>query len=385
MTNYLNLLQSPQINHIAYFEVIRDFRKGGLSPDNYDEFMKTVEALPSLSERTPDDYKVFDTFNLKDVSPEDFQAIYRELSKRAINSSKKCWHPEASKENCDTDASGKIKVTAAHSIQNNGILSRIVKNGHVMSYVLEKGEFDGEEKGKNLASIFFGFCNTHDSIFAPIETEEYKQIEEQNFLFAYRGLVVSSHKKIETSSFMNYGEQSENDLEENKKIFDQAIQDKEYGIIETEVFELPNFYPIAASSSFYLEFDFEGNPIKHSDERMEDIHVTFFPAENKSYFLLSYFKEDSHLYGNLGEQLRKRDSLKSDITMLIAAHTENVYFEPDYYKTFIEQYEETLELIMFHSQFDYAFFDNDGNITGTISMTPSHYLDNPYGINFFGY
>lgn len=118
---------------------------------------------------------------------------------------------------------------------------------------------------------------------------------------------------------------------------------------------------------------------------MEDIFVTLYPFENKTYFLLSYFTQDKHLYGNLGNQLRERNNLKSDITMLIAAHTENVYFNPVYYKTFIEKYEKTLELIMFHTQFDHATIEDDNEMKINFSFTPSNYLDNPYDINFFGY
>ena len=84
---------------------------------------------------------------------------------------------------CNVDSTGKIIVSAAHSIQNNGVLSKIVEKGHVMSYILDKGDFDGKQIGKNHASIFWGFCNTHDSIFSPIETSPYTGTPEQHFLF----------------------------------------------------------------------------------------------------------------------------------------------------------------------------------------------------------
>ena len=118
---------------------------------------------------------------------------------------------------------------------------------------------------------------------------------------------------------------------------------------------------------------------------MEDIFVTLLPTDNKTYFLLSYFQQDKNLYGHLGEQLTKRNNLKSDITMLIAAHTENVYFNPTYYTTFIEKYEKELEVIMFQSQMDYASIDEYSKLNVDFSFTPSNYLNNPYGINFFGY
>ncbi len=385
MVNFLRQLEHLQMNYEMFYEVIRDFRKGGLKPEIYDDFVLTIKSLPPISKRKLSDYAVFDKFGLTDISEEDFSAIMREVMKRGIDKSKFCWHPEASPTNCNVDSKGRIIISAAHSIQNNGVLSKIVENGHVMSYVLYKGEFDGKELGKNHASIFWGFCNKHDAIFKPIEIQPYTQTLEQNFLFAYRGFVVSSHKMIEVSTWMNFGEQSDNDIKENKQIFDNAILTKDYSVIETEVFELSAFYPIAVSSAFYLDYDFQGNPIPHSDERMEDVFVTLYPVENKTYFLLSYFTQDKHLYGNLGNQLRDRNNLKSDITMLIAAHTENVYFNPVYYKTFIEKYEKTLELILFHTQFDHATIGDDNEMKINFSFTLSNYLNNPYDINFFGY
>ncbi len=384
MVNYLNQLENPQINSRIFFEVMRDFRKGGLSPEMYDDFIAAVETLPQIIDRTQEDYKVFDKFNLKNVDEDDFTIILREIHKRAITSCKECWHPLAGVTNCNLDSSGKIIVSAAHSIQKNGVLSKIAEDGNVMGYALDKVEFDGKKSHKNHASIFWGFCNTHDSIFSPIETSVYSRSDEQNFLYAYRGFVVSSHKKKEVSHWINYGEQWKADTLENKKIFDNAIISKDYSVIKTEVFELDNFYPIVVSSAFYLEYDFEGNNIIHSEERMEFIFVTLFPLDNKTIFLLSYFECDEQLYSKLGEQLRKRKNMKSDITMIIAAHTENVYFNPTYYETFIKKHETELERILQLTQFDFARI-KEGDNYDSISMTPKNYLQNSLNINFFGY
>lgn len=384
MVNYLNQLKNPQINSIRFFEVMRDFRKGGLSPAIFDDFIKSIGQLPQIINRTEEDYKVFEKFNLTDVNEIDFSVILREVQRRAINDSKICWHPSASSTNCNIDSSGNIIISAAHSIQNNGVLSQISENGEVMGYALDKGEFEGKKSHKNHASIFWGFCNTHDSIFRPIETSSYTGTDLQNFLFAYRGFVVSSHKKKEVSLWMNFGEQSEKDLIENKKIFDTAIINDDYSVIKTEIFELDKFYPIVVSSSFYLDFDFEGNTIMHSDNRMEDIFITLLPIGNKTFFLLSYFKQDEHLYGNLGNQLRSRKNLKSDISVIVAAHCENVYFNPVYYETFIKKHENDLEQIMELTQSDIGEIKENDEYD-TISITPKNYLNNTLNINLFGY
>ena len=307
MVNFLGQLENPQFNFMFFYEVMRDFRKGGLNPTNYDDFVDTIKRLPALNIRKITDYNIFDSFNFTNITEDDFQAIMREITKRSIELSKTCWHPEAGPQTCKVDAKGRVIISAAHSIQNNGILNKIAESGHVTGYSLDKAEFDGKNIGKNIASIFWGFCNIHDAIFNPIEKAPYIKTVEQNFLFAYRGFVVSSHKKKEVSNWINYGEQAENDIVQNKKIFDAAIINKDYSIIETAIFELPAFYPIAVSSAFYLDFDFEGNPITHSEERIEEIFVSLFPDNNKTYFLLSYFVEDIALYGRLGGDSDKCD------------------------------------------------------------------------------
>ncbi|QBO59621.1 hypothetical protein NBC122_02820 [Chryseobacterium salivictor] len=365
---------------------MRDRRKGGLSHEIYEEFIDSIKSLPPLHLIQQSDFLIFEKFKLSDISETDHQNLIKEVMRRGILDSKKCWHPDANTDTCNLDENGNIVISAAHSLQNNGILSTIAEHGHVMSYAFDKSEIEGSRLGRNLASIFWGFCNKHDAIFYPIETNPYNNTAEQNFLFAYRAFVVSSHKKLEVSTWINYGEQSENDILQNKKIFDDAILNKNYSVIKTEVIELELFYPIAVSSSFYLDYDFNGNLIPHSDDRMEDIYITLFPtANNKTLFLVSYFEQDSHLYKNLVTQLKERDNLKSDISILIAAHTENVYFNPIYYKTFIDQHSEDILKLIHETQFDFARIDENGNVTNNISLTPNNYLNNIYNVNFFGY
>lgn len=387
MSNILRYLENPQINHEKIYEVMRDFRKAGLNPEMYDEFINTINKLPKIRLRGTHAYDVFNKFHLTDITSEDLMVVMKEVMQRSIEDSKFCWHVEASGASCNLDSTGKIIVSAAHSIQNNGVLSTISENHEVSTYKFQPGGLKGKVIKKKVASIFWGFCNTHDAIFNAIENFPYQKSEEQNFLFAYRSFVVASHKKMEVSTFMNFGGQAENDIIENRRIFDKAIAEKDYSVIKTDVFELPLFYPIACSSSFYLDFDFEGVAIPHSEGRMENVFITLLPVikENKAYFLLSYFKEDAHLYEKVGIQMRKRNKLKSDISIIIAAHAENVYFEPLYYTTFIEQWEEDLYTLLFQTQMDHGVVNQYDEINHSFSYTPETYLQNQYDINIFGY
>lgn len=385
MINYLNQLENPQFNHIAFFEVMRDFRKGGLNPENFIEFMQMVENLPPINKRTLGDYDKFLNIGLVDVIQSDFPPIMREVFKRTIEKSKKCWHPLASQSTCKTDGLGNIVISAAHSIQNNGVLNQVSENGIVATYAIDIGEFKAKKIHKNTASIFWGFCNTHDAVFKPIEVSPYTQTKEQNFLFAYRAFIIGAHKKLEVSNLIHFGTQADNDAIQTKNIFDTAIIANDFDCIETEIFELPAFYPIAVSGCFYIDFDFCGNLISHSDERMEYIYVTLLPNINKTIFLLSYLKIDTNLYGHLGKQITQRNNLKSDISVLLAAHIENIYYHPKYYETFIEPQEKLLSRISHEAQIDFARIDDNDEHKDIVSITPPNYLDNPHGILLFGY
>ena len=53
MVNYFALTENPQINYEKFFEVMRDFRKGGLNPTMYDEFIEMIKNLPQIYLRKP--------------------------------------------------------------------------------------------------------------------------------------------------------------------------------------------------------------------------------------------------------------------------------------------------------------------------------------------
>ena len=383
MVNYLGLIHRPQINHEFFFEILRDFRKGGLKPEIWDDFLQSVKKF----EKHDGGYELFDQFSLSEISQEDFKAVQVEFIKRSIERSKKCWHPEASVTTCNIDANGRIIVSAAHSVQSNGVLSKIAENGHVMTIDFKEGRITGAKIGKRLSSIFWGFCSKHDAIFRPIEVEPYSGSEMQHFLFAYRAFVVSAHKKIESSFLIKLDKQAEVDIDKIKDIFDHAILSNNYGIIETYTYMLPLFYPIAVSSSFYLDYDFDGNSIQHSASRMEYIFLTILPLyPNKSVVLVSFLAQDKQLYENLARQIRDRNNLKSDISILVLGHCENnVYFDPRYYEAFIQRIESDFLDIIKATQLDVALLDSNNKVQMTGSMTPKNYLNNPWNVSIFGY
>ena len=101
-----------------------------------------------------------------------------------------CLHPDAGSSKC------KGKTVKCHTIQRNGGLSRIARNGHVYTLINYGRMFDdskwSQEGGPKLvgvrdASTFTGFCNHHDNeLFAPLEKSSFEGSPLQIALLGYR-------------------------------------------------------------------------------------------------------------------------------------------------------------------------------------------------------
>ncbi|WP_404460861.1 YecA family protein [Sutcliffiella horikoshii] len=272
---------------------------------------------------------------------------------------KQCLHPDHSK------CSGNI--IKAHSIQNNRILNKIGRNGEVymVKSVMNRHSFRMKFRliGRKVATTFTGFCGFHDKeLFQPIEDLDYCGSEQQDFLFAYRVFSFEYHKKMEAQNtsrkrldnkpslvknkrYLAYLEGYDLGISDNirhKKIFDQALIDQNYGIVETVSFKLAGAARFAVCSGFFLEFDLKGkrvNQLSDLENRMKILMVNVFPQNNRTIVLFSWLKEDSNTYSEFREQLLRLDS-KQKIQLLnnlIPAYCENVAYNPDYIDSWNDQ------------------------------------------------
>lgn len=405
MEYYIKIILSD-INKELVFGVMRDFRIGGLNPGNYDKFIKRVRALLKLFKKKESDTnpandflafvapdaaikeKLFlirhnlSEFNLTDVSESDDVRIQKKISKIINDKTQFCWHPEASLKTCTKDNNGNIKISSAHSIQRRKILKSISENNSVKQFRINRFE-KNLDKPIKFASTFFGFCDTHDKMFDPIEKKDYSGNSEQNFLFAYRASIHSSHIKLVRNEYYDYGPQALNDIDNTKQIFNDSILNKDYSRIVTDVIVFDYEYPIAVVTKSDLDYDFEGKEIIHSDTRMENFFLTVFPQNGKTYVLFSYFRDDSGLYGDIIKQIKKRNNIKSDLSVLIAGHCENVFFRPSYYEKYIDCQENSIDKLLEQTQLDFVPFDGYGKKMEPISQTPKNYLNNEFNIQLF--
>lgn len=406
MDDFSKIILSP-INETLIFGIMAELRIGNLNPDNLSQFLKVVKALKrefkKMDNQSGEMYdfiamiepnaairsKLFiinhnlSQFNLSPITEKEIGLVFERISKKLDDDFRICWHPEASAENCTKDVNGNTKISSAHSIQRGKILKRLSESNGVKQFRLNKAERDLSKPIKR-ASTFWGFCDSHDKIFSPIEhSDDYKGTKEQNFLFAYRAFVSSSHIKLKFSKYYDFGEQSKSDIICDKEIFDNAILTKNYSKICTDTLFLDCEYPLAVSSMSDLDFDYSGNTIKHSENRLEQFYLTIFPENGKTYVLFSYFDEDSDIYRNIIKQIKSRNKVESDLSVLIAGHCENVFFKPSYYEQYIRNQEDLISKLVIQTQFDFVQFDCYGRKERPISLTPKNYLDNEFNIQLF--
>ncbi|WP_425409951.1 hypothetical protein [Hyphococcus sp.] len=137
--------------------------------------------------------KLFRDCHKAQVSREVDEIIAVSAISNAMKRWKKCYHWDAS-ESC------KGRPIRAHTIQRQGVLRHILdENQHCLSF---KGASHDEsdlpelkEVGWRNASAFFGFCQHHDKIFAPIEEGNFEVTEKNLLLAAFRVVSFELHQK----------------------------------------------------------------------------------------------------------------------------------------------------------------------------------------------
>lgn len=280
-------------------------------------------------------------------------------------------------------------IVSAHSIQENGILSKIADNGKIFMfkyYIDEKNEFHTvfEEEGKNKFSTFMGFCGIHDKeIFAPIEDKAFITSDEQFYLFAFRAISREYHINIEKSlmdelvkkkaiekgnyDFNKYEiekaiENTKVNLKKFKEIFNfmkMNIENKSFQGLKTRYIEYDKEYLIASNCCFLIYFDFNKNLI-FNDEEYQKIQTgeinplimfNMFPKEGKTHILISYFSENTAL-----SFLEDVKITQQDISNLLVYNAENTAYSPPYIKENFSKDEIALLEYFFNSNLRNALY-----------------------------
>lgn len=282
---------------------------------------------------------------------------------------KVCLHPK--KDEC------KKPIKNAHTLQNNGVLSIIAENDHVMVTDTFNKIREGsilKKVSKNQATTFYGFCEYHDSVvFSEIETAEYIGSQKQNFLFAYRACAQEYHKKIRSIKsiqqtfrdnpsillapyfYENYKsvELSYNDVKETIDIFNDAFMRDDFNILENYVYKFDKVYDFAVTTMFAPTYDLKGKQLTDiystDEERLKSIFVSFIPTKDNSYMIISCIKEDYEHFKGYINQIKSLDEekLKIFLNNLLPTYSENIVLSPRLWTKWTpfsqKKYEEVLE------------------------------------------
>ena len=255
----------------------------------------------------------------------------------------------------------KGKIIGAHTLQNNGVLTKLSEKNHVMMIkpLVDKfgGKIEFEKVGRNKATTFSGFCKEHDDkVFTEIEKEPYTGTEKQKFLYAYRAFAQEYHKKERLMKSVQksfkikpsilrcngaphignyrYRQLEMYDINEYKKRFDEAFRLNNFSILEHFEILIENEYDFAVTSMFTLITDIENKVINDTYskkfERMKSCFITVVPLENKTLILLSWLKEDSDVFKSYKEMLENlnESELKRYLNNMLPRYTENIIFSP---------------------------------------------------------
>ena len=161
-----------------------------------------------------------------------------ETLKKSLNK-RECLHPEAPK-HCEG------KIIKAHTIQRNGGLSKIARDGKVYALFtkvrLQETGLVMKLQGIGQASVFTGFCQYHDNmLFRPIEDQPLETSQRHALLLTFRAISRELYAKERAYELIPYNKS----MDRGKDLLTQyAIQENQslYGLgVETGLRDLRHY------------------------------------------------------------------------------------------------------------------------------------------------
>lgn len=251
-----------------------------------------------------------------------------------------CIVPDMNGEKC-----GKPPINS-HSIQHNGILSLLEKNGEV--YVLGEATKDDDAFITDLkkigitkkASIFKCLCKDHDKqLFQSIEDQEFNKNPEQLFQYALKSVIHSYWSKCnaihtshihEWTAFDEVTKQDKEALEIELTEFWRIRQNKSFDDMLNWTVQIPYTIAIAASASVNVLRKLDGRLWGEVNKDYPYLHLTVFPSNACSYLLISSLKRNESYYKAFTDQfvMLSLNSVLKVFNVLIPLLVENMYISP---------------------------------------------------------
>ncbi|MCH9814143.1 MAG: hypothetical protein K0U47_09415, partial [Epsilonproteobacteria bacterium] len=265
------------------------------------------------------------------------------------------------------------EIINAHSIQNNGVLSKIANEKNEI-YALSRNMGDFKKNDGNIGfrrypiskfSIFRGFCKNHDDeLFKPIDTLPFKSGNQQQvFLYAYRSLAKELFDKenalnmhIQTLedvkdnkglskyilALIDGSKNALNSLNKHKKTYDNVLESEMYSDMRYVSFNSTDKLFMAFSNIMYPDYDFMGNLIQdlsntNTENRFDLITFCSAPTEDGWSFIFSWHKNSDTsclpFIQSLKDRMKQGDDLGTILFKFILLNSENFALSPIWWES----------------------------------------------------
>jgi hypothetical protein len=321
--------------------------------------------------------------NKTSLSPEEDQKL-KILAQRAFEK-----NIENKQKSCFINDFGCNHIISAHSIQENGELSKIsdIINGKSQVYHFIKNIAKGEKVISQIdttkASAFYGFCHNHDQLFEPIDKNTCTSIKQSMFLCSFRsfahsyfntkafqdnglnsftetGNVVSSMTEIlkELSGSLNLDISSmENEMkmpvisddqiqtlkitrfENHRQLLINDLNNNKFDNLDYLSYEINHLAPIVCASWLVMHIEFgQGFMIIRKESEPYygfPIIISVLPSrEGKTQIILARFKSDAgseFIFNRLKGMNSESALFETEISSLIIENVENFYLNPKFW------------------------------------------------------
>ncbi|WP_139345353.1 SEC-C domain-containing protein [Pseudocolwellia agarivorans] len=287
-----------------------------------------------------------------------------EMRKELLNifDSKKYCSASFDNKNC------KMPIKGAHTIQRGRVLSSIAKDGHVGSFYRNNSGFENVRDiklgVKKEASIFYGFCDFHDTeLFKEIELNEFIASPENCWASSYRAICHEYYQKKAAKKAVTW--QIDN-LDKGYKLSEQLILQEQLMLLKRDVFKgfddilsiKEKYEQVRISSNYHMissyvivineplslavcgtmspYYDINGVKIQNlgiSNYLFQHFAISTVTVNGKGAYVISYLKEHSVIKNYLSDVFAKsNDFIKSWLTKSIFAYSENCFFNLDWWE-----------------------------------------------------
>ena len=117
-------------------------------------------------------------------------------------------------------------------------------------------------------------------------------------------------------------------------LFRSALLEQKYDILSSIIWEFPGAVNFAGSGFEAPMFDLKGNYIQDLlDDKMlaKHLFIIVFPEEEKTYFIISWLKDNDEFFSEYAAQLKQLDlqQRKNYINSTLPIISENIALNPD--------------------------------------------------------